>query len=77
MDVSGSKVKPPRLNASAPMELSPACRGARASAGSSGFATLMLPNNESRLMLPYGVTKVSVTVPGVATPSVVTSGVAV
>ena len=46
-------------------------------AGSSVLASLMLPNNESRLMLPNGVCKVSVTVPGVVTPSAVTSGVAV
>ena len=68
---------PPILNASAPMALSPAWRPVRASPGFSVLASLMLPNNESRLMLPNGVTKVSVTVPGVVTPSAVTSGVAV
>ena len=47
------------------MALSPDWRPVRASPGFSGLASLMLPNNESRLMLPYGATKVSVTVPSV------------
>ena len=75
--VAVSKVVPPMLNASVPIALSPACSPVRASPGFSVLASLMVPNNESRLMLPNGVTKVSVTVPGVVTPSAVTSGVAV
>ena len=48
----GSKVVPPMLKASAPMALSPAWRPVKAAPGSSGLAALMLPNSESRLMLP-------------------------
>jgi hypothetical protein len=50
------------VNASAPMLLSPASRPVKASPGCIGAAASMLPNSESRLTFPNGVTSVSVTV---------------
>ena len=60
--VVGSKVVSPMVKASAPMVLSPASRPVKASPGCIGAAASKLPNSESRLMLPNGVTRVSVTV---------------
>ncbi len=63
------------LKASAAPLMLPTSRPVKASPGLSGFAALK-SNSELRSMLPVGVTNVSVTVPGVVTPSTVTSGVA-
>ena len=60
--LSGSRVKPPMVNASGALLMSPASRPVKASPGCRGAAASMLPNSESRLTLPNGVTSVSVTV---------------
>jgi hypothetical protein len=50
------------LNASAAPLMSPTSRPVKASPGCMSAAASMLPNSESRLTLPNGVTRVSVTV---------------
>ena len=50
------------VKASAPMLLSPASRPVKASPGCMGAAASMPPKSESRLMSPFGVISVSVTV---------------